>query len=122
MVKCLLVLFALLSCPLGAALAAEPAGSDADHLPDYLRYSEDPVSARLEVAIRRFSLPSGQTVDLVGAVHIADAPYYQELNRRFATYDAVLFELVGDPRHLTRAPPSADFQGSGSTVSFLQQA
>jgi len=33
-------------------------------------------------------------VDLVGAVHIADHSYYQELNRRFKKYDAVLYELV----------------------------
>lgn len=120
MLKRLLLMFALLSCLRGAAFAADPA----DSAPDYLRYAEDPVSARLEVAIRSFSLPSGQTVDLVGAVHIADAPYYRELNRRFTAYDAVLFELVGDPRHLTRAPPPGEqnLQGSGSTISFIQQA
>jgi hypothetical protein len=33
-------------------------------------------------------------VDLVGAVHIADRAYYNELNRRFKKYDAVLYELV----------------------------
>jgi hypothetical protein len=33
-------------------------------------------------------------VDLVGAVHIADRPYYDGLNRRFKTYDKVLYELV----------------------------
>mgnify|MGYP006969406816 CR=1 FL=1 len=38
-----------------------------------------------------------QYVDLVGAVHIGDRAYYGELNRRFRTYDAVLYELVADP-------------------------
>jgi hypothetical protein len=33
-------------------------------------------------------------VDLVGAIHVADAAYYRELNRRFKQYDALLFELV----------------------------
>ncbi|MBX3433599.1 MAG: hypothetical protein KF847_09780 [Pirellulales bacterium] len=33
-------------------------------------------------------------VDLVGAVHIGDQSYYDALNRRFRTYDAVLYELV----------------------------
>ncbi|MAT70037.1 MAG: hypothetical protein CMJ58_10995 [Planctomycetaceae bacterium] len=33
-------------------------------------------------------------VDLVGAVHIADRSYYDELNKRFRGYDAVLYELV----------------------------
>jgi hypothetical protein len=35
-----------------------------------------------------------QYVDLVGAVHVGDRGYYDALNRRFATYDAVLYELV----------------------------
>ena len=34
------------------------------------------------------------TVDLVGAVHIGDLAYYDELNRRFKNYDALLYELV----------------------------
>ena len=74
-------------------------------LPDYMRYAEDAHSARLEVAIRSFRLPSGQQVDLIGVVHIADDAYYEKLNQRFDRYDSVLFELVGDPRRLTETPP-----------------
>jgi hypothetical protein len=33
-------------------------------------------------------------VDLVGAIHIADKSYYDDLNKRFTKYDAVLYELV----------------------------
>lgn len=33
-------------------------------------------------------------VDLVGAIHVADAAYYEDLNRRFEEYDALLYELV----------------------------
>ena len=36
----------------------------------------------------------GTTVDLIGAVHIGDRAYYQQLNRRFRQYDALLYELV----------------------------
>ena len=46
--------------------------ADADTLPDYIRHSEEARSSRLESAIRTFSLPSGQVVDLIGVVHIAD--------------------------------------------------
>jgi hypothetical protein len=35
-----------------------------------------------------------QYVDLVAAVHVGDARYYRDLNRRFKRYDAVLYELV----------------------------
>jgi hypothetical protein len=34
------------------------------------------------------------TVDLIGAVHLGSRQYYNTLNRLFADYDAVLYELV----------------------------
>lgn len=34
------------------------------------------------------------TVDLIAAVHVAEPEFYAELNKRFANYDAVLYELV----------------------------
>ncbi len=92
-------------------------------LPDYIRYAENLHSARLEVAIRKFTMPSGQTVDLIGVVHIADAVYYRQLNGRFDSYDSVLFELVGDPESLTQnAPHPGAQQSAGSGVSLIQQA
>lgn len=94
-------------------------------LPDYVRYTEDADAARLEVAIRSFTLPSGQRVDLIGAIHIADRSYYQDLNGRFAAYDAVLFELVGDPEGLTRTAPvegAQEIRPGGGAVGFVQQA
>lgn len=36
----------------------------------------------------------GVTIDLVGAVHLGEAEYYEELNKRFSKYDMVLFEAV----------------------------
>jgi hypothetical protein len=102
----------------GASMASE--------LPDYLRFREDAKSARLEIAIRTFTMPSGQRIDLIGVAHIADSAYYEELNQRFAAYDSVLFELVGDPRGL--AAPAAlteeqrKHQAGGSAVSTIQQA
>jgi hypothetical protein len=109
-----------------ATLVAHATASGAG-LPDYIRYAEDRRSARLEVAIRTLTLPSGQTVDLIGVVHIADRPYYQALNERFAGYDAVLFELVGDPRALTAsAPPALEQEAAPrpgeSAIGFVQQA
>jgi hypothetical protein len=98
----------------GASLGGE--------LPDYVRYREDARSARLEVAIRSFALPSGQKVDLIGVVHIADEAYYQLLNDRFDAYDSVLFELVGDPSRLAGATAPAPEAASGGSVSLIQQS
>jgi hypothetical protein len=98
--------------------------SRAAELPDYLRYAEDGQSARLEVAIRSFTMPSGQKVDLIGAVHIADDAYYQELNKRFNNYDTVLFELVGDPEWLQKMAPltqaERELQSGRGTISTIQ--
>ncbi len=96
--------------------------SRAATLPDYIRYTEDAAGARLDVAIRKFTLPSGQQVDLVGAVHIADASYYQEINRRFPSYDSVLFELVGDPGWLMSRRPSDALPARGGISSFQESA
>ncbi len=59
----------------------------------------DPES--LQVAIARYTFDQGEFkgayVDLIGAVHVGTKEYYQELNKRFKTYDAMLYELVADP-------------------------
>ena len=108
----------LLLSPLGAAASAEtkpgtppgsapaPAGAATAAVPDYVRITADRKSNRLEVSIATFTLPDGRTVDLFGVVHLADAPYYKDVNQRLGTYDAVLFELVGDPAALQQ-PDSA---------------
>jgi hypothetical protein len=68
---------------------------------EYVRLGRDeagmPVS--LQTSIVRFRPAAGAesvdlAVDLVGAVHIADVGYYEELNARFRDYDTVLYELV----------------------------
>jgi hypothetical protein len=89
----------------------------AGELPDYIRFTEDAKVSRLEVATRTFTMPSGRTVDLIGVVHIADDVYYQELNKRFAGYDSVLFELVGDPKKLTESGPLTAAQRTNQSAS-----
>ncbi|HWB06448.1 MAG TPA: TraB/GumN family protein [Verrucomicrobiales bacterium] len=92
-------------------------------LPDYIRFKDDEKSARLEIAIKTFKLPSGALVDLIGVVHIADAAYYADLNKRFDSYDAVLFELVGDPRAVTdkeEAQAEREGKGGGGAIRWIQ--
>ncbi|MFK7819063.1 MAG: TraB/GumN family protein [Planctomycetaceae bacterium] len=38
----------------------------------------------------------GVTVDLIGAIHIADPQYFKKLNELFTEYDVLLFEAVKD--------------------------
>ncbi|MDB6119355.1 MAG: TraB family protein [Verrucomicrobiaceae bacterium] len=63
----------------------------------FLRFVEDAKGASLQTAVVHYQTKSGVVVDLVGAVHIADKKYYDELNHRFGGYDSVLYELVGGP-------------------------
>ncbi|MEI6178131.1 MAG: hypothetical protein WCS43_14655 [Verrucomicrobiota bacterium] len=60
----------------------------------FIRVDEDDSAARLQTSITRYE-KRGATVDLIGAIHIADKGYYAKLNDRFKNYDALLFEMVG---------------------------
>lgn len=112
----------------GLARAAQPAaGQEADQQTvektAFVRIARDEAERPLamQTAIARYvpadGSPSGLQVDLVSAIHIADAAYYAALNERFQDYDAVLYELVAEAG--TRVP-----EGGGgpnlNPVSLLQ--
>ena len=51
----------------------------------------------LQLAIVSYVPRNGDSkvrVDLVGAIHIGDTEYYEDLNERFKDYDAMLYELI----------------------------
>lgn len=64
---------------------------------DFIRFVEAESGDSLQTALVRYQRDDGVQVDLVGAVHVADRAYFDELNRRFTAYDAVLYELIGGP-------------------------
>ena len=64
---------------------------------DFIRFVETADGDSLQTAIASYRSPQGVQLDLVGAVHIADAGYFKTLNERFKAYDVVLYELVGRP-------------------------
>ena len=78
-----------------AAEAKLNAGSDQ---PKFIRLRRDDSNrpAAMETAVVHFTSADrpGVSVDLVGAVHVGDKSYYDELNRLFEKYDIVLYELV----------------------------
>jgi len=107
-----------------SARAAERT-SKKDEPPRFVRLSRDPKKQpkALETAIvshvPRDCGQNGPTVDLIAAVHVADKSYYEELNRQFAKYDVVLYELVAPEG--TRIPKGGG-SGSSHPVSLLQNA
>lgn len=85
-----------------------------------IRRDDDNQPIALETAITRYVSKAGQEpavqVDLIGAVHVGERQYYEQLNELFKTYDAVLYELVAPEG--TRVQPG---QPRGSNpVSALQ--
>lgn len=110
-----------------AAWAKEPkaAKETKEDQPQYIRLVRDEAKqpVALEVAIVRFApmdcSEDCPTVDLVGAVHVADKSYFAELNKLFEGYEAVLYELVAPEGSEVPRPGAA--RGS-HPVSVLQTA
>ncbi len=115
---CLLLVAAALS-GLATPLFAQQAATSSSL---FARVVDDELGnpGALQMAIVRYLLPgqSDVTVDLIGAVHIGDQDYYEQLNRRFQDYDVLLYELI--------APPDTEVPAAGempdSFVSNTQMA
>lgn len=78
----------------GQTTVAPPATEPTEEVADYIRFLEGPEADRLQTAVTRFE-KDGRIVDLVSVIHLADASYFENLNKLFAGYDVVLYELVG---------------------------
>lgn len=61
---------------------------------DYCRFVGDDLRGKLETSIVTMKNAAGVSVELIGAVHIADPAYYRSLNDLFKGYEVLLFELV----------------------------
>ena len=59
-------------------------------------------------------------VDLVAAVHVGGADYYETLDRLFADYDAVLYELVAPPNARVPKPGRKPAGAIGSAQQSLK--
>lgn len=109
------------NAPTSPAPASTPAtDGKEDEGTDFIRFEPGETSDHLQTAIIRYESPQKAAVDLVGAIHIADKAYFDTLNVRFKSYDAVLYELVGPAfSERGKAPPS-DGQHKLAWVGQLQ--
>lgn len=87
---------------------------------EFIRVQENRHNKILQTAITRYTRGL-VTIDLIGAVHIADRAYYQALNKNFQGYQVVLFEMVGGERLGKGRQMPEVTQGDGS-LSFLGNA
>ena len=112
----LMLCLSLVFLPAAAVQASEQAT-------EFVRVSvdDDDKPLALQLAITRYVPRSrnGTTqVDLISAIHIGDKAYYEDLNARFADYDALLYELIApkDTVIATRDPQQQ------SIISSMQVA
>jgi hypothetical protein len=106
-------------------IAGQPAGEKKAEAKDrsYVRVERDAKGqpTTLQTAIVRFVPAKGDrgvSVDLVGAVHVGDRDYYDELNKLFESYDVVLYELVAPPG--TRIPKGGRRE-KDNPLAFIQR-
>lgn len=106
-----------------AGKVAKPGRAEAAESP-YMRVrrGDNKTAEALETSILRFvreepGKPAVE-VDLVGVIHIGEREYYEELNKRFKDYEAVLYELVAPEG--TRVPKGGG-KGGAHPVSALQK-
>ncbi|MEZ6047835.1 MAG: hypothetical protein R3C11_20120 [Planctomycetaceae bacterium] len=119
----LLVLFSLI--PGKAAESEEQKSEATDDEFKFMRVEtneKDEVVA-LQTAITRYELERpgkvSVRVDLIGVIHIGDKEYYEQLNKQFSYYDALLYELVAPPEAL-ESGFRADPEASGNVISQMQ--
>lgn len=105
-----------------------PAADHDDHRAiqesDFIRITKtlDGDPRRMQTSIVRFAAEEGHPhagaiVDLIGAVHVGERSYYEELRERFKGYDVVLYELVAPEGTRITAEQASS---GGSPISALQ--
>jgi hypothetical protein len=92
-IRCLLPIL-LLFC-MAAGPASAPTTRPAPLNDKFLRYvPDDHGGATLQASVVTYRNATGQRVDLVAAVHVADGAFYKSLNESFKSYDSLLYELI----------------------------
>src|SRR4029079_4263584 len=112
--KALLVLACLIP-----TLPAAGADSESRFIRIQRNENRDPVA--LQTAIAKYAPAGGQQgveINLIAVVHIGEKAYYEQLNKEFEKYDAVLYELVAPEGN---KPPKSGEQKTDNPVAMLQQ-
>jgi len=105
---CILQTFAI-------ARAATPA-TQPGQTPQFLRFVEgENGGGKLEAAIVTYKDANGVVVHLDSALHVAEKPFYDGMNKTFEGYDLLLYEMV-KPKDMP--PPEPGFKSTSAISSF----
>lgn len=83
---------------------------------DFARFVAVEDGGHFDTAVTTYRNDDGVTVRMFGAVHIADAQHYEELQKRFVACGRLLYELVGPEDY---RPTKGEARGG--MISMLQQ-
>lgn len=75
----------------------------------------------MEAAIATYEGKNGEKVELISAVHVADTVYYERLEKLFAGYDSVLYELIKAKGVKPPEKGRRERGESGGMVSWFQR-
>ncbi len=96
----------------------------ADDETTFVRVAEDdhdqPLALQLAIASYASRSGGGIRVDLVSAIHIGDSGYYEELNDRFRSYDALLYELIA-PKDMVISRQDSERSGVVSNTQIMMK-
>lgn len=88
----------------------------------FIRFTDDGEGeGLLETAIVTYEGKGGEEVELISAVHVADASYYADLEKQFGRYDSLLYEMVKPKGAKPPAPGRRSLGESSSIVSKFQR-
>jgi hypothetical protein len=101
------------------AIAGKPTSDESKFI--RLRRDDDHRPVAMETAVVRYTSDAqpGVEITLVGAVHVGDKSYYDELNKLFEKYEVVLYELVAPEG--TRIPRGGRKTPSTHPIGILQE-
>jgi hypothetical protein len=90
----------------GAIATSQPSQSK------FLRFvPDDHGGGALQASTITYRSADGVQVDLIAAVHIADASFFHELNKSFTQYDSLLYEMVKPEGFTPTTQPAATNAG-----------
>src|SRR5262245_9002208 len=121
----LLAILTAIACLFGRTSPADELAANKPNTeePKFIRLTrdDDRLPLAMQTAVVRYSSAGrpGVELDLVGAVHIADKSYYDDLNKLFEKYDVVLYELVAPEG--TRVPKGGRKGTSTHPIGAMQQ-
>lgn len=107
--------------PTKSESSKDPSPVEGEAIPDYIRFVDaEGGPDLLQTGVTRFQ-KGATVVDLVAVVHVGDKAYYEGLNQLLASYDVVLYEMVGGEHRPDSGGGAAPREGEPDEVASVRQ-